>query len=92
MELVERAVRTLKELLKKNTNLSQLQLSELVYAVNGREERDKGSSVTRFMGRWTRSNLPNSWDRSVDWRQQIEMRGEEREKRVKKKRRKKHTK
>ena len=39
------------------------------------------------MGRGTRSGLPNSWDRSVDWRQQIERRGEEREKMVNKKER-----
>ena len=37
------------------------------------------------MGRVTRSSLPNSWDRLVNWRQQIEKRGEE--KRVKKKER-----
>ena len=39
------------------------------------------------MGRGTRSGLPNSWNRSVDWRQQIERRGEEREKMVNKKER-----
>ena len=64
------------ELVKENSNLSQLQLSELVYAVNCREEGDKGSAMTRFIGRGTRRNLPNSWDRSVDWRQPIKMRGE----------------
>ena len=58
-----------------------------MYAVNGREDSDKGSAMTRFIGRGTRSNLPNSWDRSVDWRQLIELRGEEREKRVRKKER-----
>ena len=36
MGLVERSMRTLKELLKKNSNLSQLQLKELVYAINCR--------------------------------------------------------
>ena len=69
---------------KKNTNLSQLQLSEIVYAKKCKENGDKGSAMTRFIGRGIRSKLPNSWDRSVDWRQQIEMRGEEREKRVRK--------
>ena len=67
--------------------MSQLQLSELVYAVNGREDGDKGSAMTRFIGRGTRSNLPNSWNRLVDWRQQLEMKGEERETRVRKKER-----
>ena len=66
MEVVARAVRTLKELLKKNTSLSQLQMSELVYAVNGAEDGDKGSAMTRFIGRGTRSNLSNSWDISAD--------------------------
>ena len=39
------------------------------------------------MGRGTRTTLPSSWDRSVDWRIQIEKQGEEKEKRVKKKER-----
>ena len=87
MGLVERTVRTLKDILKKNTNLSQLHLSELVYAMNCKEGGDKGSAMTKFMGRGTRGNLPNSWDKSVDWKQQLKKRGEEREKRVKKKER-----
>ena len=45
--MVERSVRTLKELLKKNTNLSQLQLSELVE--NCRENGKKVSAMTRFI-------------------------------------------
>ena len=45
--MVERSVRTLKELLKKNTNLSQLQLSELVE--NCRENEKKVSAMTRFI-------------------------------------------
>ena len=43
--------------------------------------------MTKFIRRGTRSNVPNSWDRSVDWRQQIEMKGEDREKIVRKKER-----
>ena len=43
--------------------------------------------MTRFVGRGTRSNFPNRRDRSVDWRRQIEIRGKEREKRVRKKER-----
>ena len=39
------------------------------------------------MGRGTRDNLPNNWDRAVDWKKQIELRGEEQEKRIKKKER-----
>ena len=87
MGLVDRVVRTLKELLRKNSNLSQLKLSELVYAVNCRENREQGCAMSKFIGRGTRSNLPNSWDRSVNWQQQIQLRGKERKKRVKKKER-----
>ena len=39
------------------------------------------------MGRATRTAIPNSWQRSIDWRKQIELRGEEIEERVKKKER-----
>ena len=42
--------------------------------------------MMRLMGRGTRGNLPNSWERVVDWRKQKELRGE-REKRVEKKER-----
>ena len=66
MGLVERSVRTLKEILKKNTNLSQLQLIDMVYAVDCKEDGETGSDQTIFMGRGTRSSLPNSWDRSGD--------------------------
>ena len=51
MGLVERSVRTLKEILKKHgNNLSQLQLSELVYAINLRTQGEQGSALTRFLG------------------------------------------
>ena len=55
--------------------------------MNCKEDVDKGSAMTRFIERGTRSNLPNSLDRSVDSRQHIEMRGKEREKIVRKKER-----
>ena len=58
--LVERSVRTLKEILnKEGNNLSQLQLSELIFAINSREQPDQGSANTRFLGRGVRGNLPN---------------------------------
>ena len=44
----------------------------MVYGFNCKEDVAAGSAQTRFMGRVTRSSLPNSWDRSVDWRLQIE--------------------
>ena len=44
----------------------------MIYAIKCKEEGDKGSATTRFMGRGTRTGLPNSWERFVDWRSQIE--------------------
>ena len=85
MGLVERSVRTLKEILKKNVNLSQLQLAEIVFAVNSRNQGEQGSAITRFLGRGVRGNLPNSLDRNVQWQEQVEKRGEIRQKRVEKK-------
>ena len=82
---VERSVRTLKDML--NKHLNKLQLSENIYAIICKEDGEKGSGMTRFMGRGTRGNLPNSWNKAVDWRKQMELRGEEREKRVKAKKR-----
>ena len=41
---------TLKEISMTNTNLSQLQLSELVYAVNCKEDGETGSAQTSCMG------------------------------------------
>ena len=64
-----------------------MQLSEHIYAVNYKEEGETGSATTRFLGRRTGTGLPNSWERFVDWRSQIEKRGELKEKRVKKKER-----
>ena len=84
MGLVERAVRTIKELLRKNPNLSQLQLAELAYAVKYRTQGDHGSAMSRFLGRGTRGNLPNNWDRQMDCKKQVQLRGEQRQKRLNK--------
>ena len=85
MGLVERSVRTLKEILSKHgNNLSQLQLSEMVFAVNSREQPNQGSAITRFLGRGIRGALPNSLNRSIDWQNQIQARGEARQNRVRK--------
>ena len=68
MGLVKRLVRTLKEILKKHgNNLSQLQLSELIFAINSRTQGEQGSALTRFLGRGVRGNLPNSLERDVTW-------------------------
>jgi hypothetical protein len=86
MGLVERSVRTLKEILKKHgNNLSQLQLSELIFAINSRTQGEQGSALTRFLGRGVRGNLPNSLERDVTWQKQVAIRGEIRQKRVEKK-------
>ena len=76
----------MKEILAKHgNNLSQLQLAELVFAVNSRDQPNQGSAITRFMGRGVRGALPNSLDRSTNWEDKVTARGEARQKRVKKK-------
>ena len=87
MGLVERSVRTIKEILKKNGHLSQLMLDEQVFAINAKEDGITGSNNSRFYGRGVRSGLPNSLDRFIDWKQEIEKRGELKERRYLKKER-----
>ena len=87
MGLVERSVRTLKQIIHNNPNLSQLLLDEQIFAVNSLEDGETGSNNTRFFGRGVRSGLPNSWDRFVDWQEDIKKRGEIKERRVRKKER-----
>ena len=62
--LIERKVGVLKDLLKKcGSSLSQLQIDELIFEVNSREEQgDKGSAMARFLGRGLRNKIPNSVD------------------------------
>ena len=43
--------------------------------------------MNRFEGRATRTAIPNSWQRTIDWKKQIKLKGEEIEIRVKKKER-----
>ena len=84
--LVERSVRTLKEILaKQGNNLSQLQLAEMVFAINSRDQPRQGSAITRFLGRGVRGALPNSLDRSSNWEEKVTARGEIRQNRVDKK-------
>ena len=81
--MVERAVRSLKELLKKSGPLSQLQIHELVYCINAREQAaGAGSPLARFLGHGVRSGLPNSLDRSYNWKKSLEIRAELHQKRV----------
>ena len=87
MGLVERSVRTLKDILHKNGNLSQLMLDEQIFAVNSKDDGVTGSNNTRFYGRGIRSGLPNSFERFVDWQQDIKRRGEIKERHYLKKER-----
>ena len=81
--LVERGVRSLKHLLKRSGPLNQLQLQELLYCVNAREQaQGAGSPLARFLGHGVRSALPNSLDRSCNWRKLMEKRTEQHQKRV----------
>ena len=64
--LVERSIRTLKDILNKNKNLSQLQLNAHMYAINCNEDGEKGSAMSRFMGRATRTAIQNSWQRTIE--------------------------
>ena len=84
--LVERSVRSLKEILEKSQtkNMSQTTLNEHLYALNCLEQGEQGSAMSRFMGRATRTMIPNSLRRAIDRRRQIQLRGEQVEKRVKK--------
>ena len=65
--------------------MTQLQIDGLIYEVNAREEPNKGSAMTRFLGRGLRHKIPNSVDRSIDGKELIRIRREAQEKRVKKK-------
>ena len=82
--LVERSVRSLKEILAKSEtkNMSQTELNERLYALNCVEQGEQGSAMSRFLGRATRTMIPNSLRRAIDLRRQIQRRGEQIEKRV----------
>ena len=61
-----------KDILKKvRTSLSQLQLDEIIFEVNSREEPNKGSAMSRFLGRELRNKIPNFVDRSIDGKELI---------------------
>ena len=44
--------------------------------MNSKEDGITGSNNTRFYGRGIRSGIPNSFERFVDWQQDIKRRGE----------------
>ena len=43
-----------------------------MFVVNSRNLGEQGSAITRFLGRGVRGNLPNSLDRDVLWKEQVE--------------------
>ena len=59
--LFERSMRTLKDILNKNRNPSQLLLNEHIYAVNFNEDGEKGSAMSKYMSRTTRTAISNRW-------------------------------
>ena len=59
--------------------MSQTTLNEHLYALNCLKQ---GSAMSRFLGRATRTMIPNSLRRAIDWCRQIQRRGELVEKRV----------
>ena len=49
--------------------MSQLQLDEMVFALNSRiQSNETGSPISRFFGRDVRDmNIPNSLNRNLNW-------------------------
>ena len=72
----------LKEILEKNKNknMSQTTLNEHLYAINFLEDGERGSPMSRFMSGATCTMIPNSLRRAIDWRKQIQLRGDQVEK------------
>ena len=76
-------------MLKKCGPLSQLQIHELTYCINCREQGSgMGSPIARCLGRNVRGAIPNSLDRNINWKMMIENRALQHQKRVEKKGRK----
>ena len=74
----ERFVRTVKGILKKCGNVSQLELDEYIIACNAQVQvHNQGSALDRFMGRSVMTQIPNSFDASFSWAEAIRARGKE---------------
>ena len=83
--LVERAVKTLKDILKRCGKLTTLQLKEMIFCSNSREQvGGAGSPFSRFMGHGVRGGVPNSFDRSINWENLMKIREDEHDRRVQK--------
>ena len=82
MGLAERSVRSVKGLLRKNSRLNQLELDELMFAVNTTQQGiNMGSSLERFLGRSINTALPNSLAKTFGFEEAIRERAAVREKR-----------
>ena len=62
-------------------------LDEQIFAIIAKDDGMTGSNNSRFYGRGVRSGLPNSLDRFLDWKQEVEKHGEIKERRLLKKER-----
>ena len=83
---VERSIGQLKSLLKKCGNLNQLQIHEMTYTINCREQNNgMGSPIARFLGRNCRGAIPNSLDRDGNWQAMMDARARQHQLRVDKK-------
>ena len=82
MGLAERSVRSIKNLLNKNTILSQLELDELVFTINTNQQgANQGCSLERFLGRAINTAIPNSLAKNFGFEEAIQARAEIRMKR-----------
>ena len=65
--------------------LSQLQLREMIFCSNSREqEGGQGSPMSRFLGHGVKTGLPNSVDHNLDWNHLSEIRAAQHQKWVEK--------
>ena len=83
MGLAERSVRSIKNLLKKNKRLTQLELEELVFTINCNQQgSNQGCALERFMGRSVNTSIPNSLAKGFGFEEAIEARAKSRMKRL----------
>ena len=63
--------------------MSQLQLREMIFCSNSREQEEgQGSPISGFLGHGVRTGLPNSVNRDIDWNYLMEIRATQHQKRV----------
>ena len=80
---MERLARSCKNILQKHQKLNQLQLNEMMLAVNSQVQSEgQCSAVDRFLGRSVISYIPNSFNNTFVWQEAIRKRSEVRERHV----------